>query len=121
MEELFEKFIYPTVAAFFAAAIGWVFGAKKQRADTEATLLDNTEKAIEMYKKIIDDQAQKYDTLLKKHNELLAETEKTIAELRLLRNSLQAKEIEISKLKDIPIPSVSTTIKAPRKSKKTTP
>ena len=107
MLELFQQFVIPTAVAFGTAAIGWVFGRKLQNAQTEQQLLENTDKAIQMYRQIIDDQSQKYEVLLKKHNELLVESEKTLIELRQVRTLLKQKEEELTK----PLEAVLSTTK----------
>lgn len=92
--DIVKDFIFPIVTAIVTATIGWFFGRKKQRAETELQLLENTNKAIGMYRQIIDDQAAKYDMLLKKHNDLLIESEKTLQELKQLRMILRQREDE---------------------------
>lgn len=112
MLELFQQFVIPTAVAFGTAAIGWIFGRKLQNAQTEQQLLENTDKAIQMYRQIIDDQSQKYEVLLKKHNELLVESEKTLIELRQVRTILKQKEEELSVK---PLEAVLSTTKRTRK------
>lgn len=107
MQDLVREFVIPIAVAFGTAAIGWIFGRKQQNAQVEQSLLENTDKAIGMYKQIIDDQAQKYDVLLKKHNELLVESEKTLIELRQVRTLLKQKEEELTK----PLDAVLSTTK----------
>ena len=51
MQEMLTYIIGPGAAAF----LGWFFGRRKLNADADATELDNVEKGLGIYRKIIED------------------------------------------------------------------
>jgi len=50
-----EQFIYPTLTAFFAAFITWLFSMRKSLAQDRAAELDNAVNAVKYYRDLLDD------------------------------------------------------------------
>ena len=59
METLKEPLL-AFISLFLSTLVGWLFGRRKQQAETQTTELDNVDKAIHIYRQMIDDLSQKY-------------------------------------------------------------
>ena len=79
MELLKEQFI-TFVGLLLSGWAGWLFGRPKQRVELHASELDNVDKAIHIYREMIDDLGEKYA--------------KAIADLK--EANLRIKELETS-------------------------
>ena len=79
MELLKEQFI-TFVGLLLSGWAGWLFGRPKQRVELQASELDNVDKAIHIYREMIDDLGEKYA--------------KAIADLK--EANLRIKELETS-------------------------
>lgn len=58
------------VPSIISAFTGWVLGYRKQNIDLCSDRLDELEKSINVYNKIIDDMAKKIEALTKEINKL---------------------------------------------------
>jgi len=61
--------------------IGFMTGKKKTDAEADSTTIDNVEKALAIYKSIIDDMKIRYDRQLEEMNKKLLQYEQHIAKL----------------------------------------
>jgi hypothetical protein len=61
--------------------IGFMTGKKKTDAEADSTTIDNVEKALAIYKSIIDDMKVRYDRQLEEMNKKLLQYEQHIAKL----------------------------------------
>lgn len=50
-----EHFIYPSLTAFFAALITWLFSMRKTLAQDRGAELDNAVSAVKYYRDLLDD------------------------------------------------------------------
>lgn len=50
-----EQFIYPTLTAFFASFITWLFSMRKSLALDRVAELDNAVNAVKYYRDLLDD------------------------------------------------------------------
>jgi len=50
-----EHFIYPSLTAFFAALVTWLFSMRKTLAEDRAAELDNAISAVKYYRDLLDD------------------------------------------------------------------
>ena len=72
------------ISLFLSTLVGWLFGRRKQQAETQTTELDNVDKAIHIYRQMIDDLSQKYAHAieeLKKANARIKDLEASVEEL----------------------------------------
>jgi peptidoglycan hydrolase CwlO-like protein len=87
---MFESVLYPSLSAFLASLITYVFSRKKQNAEVKASELDNVQKALSIYRELnedlkamireqnvkIEQMSAHIDTLEKKIDLLVKENEK---------------------------------------------
>lgn len=76
--------VYSTLAAAGAATITWLFGRRKQTAETVQTELDNVQKAVEIWRKTAEDlksEVEQLRTEVKELHKLLAQLHKENMEL----------------------------------------
>ena len=88
MDSVIEKLLYvgSTVAV---SLVTYLMGKRKQEAETDSTTLDNLEKSLEIYQKMINDMSNKIDVLSAKINELEATVEKLYKENKQLKSKVQ--------------------------------
>ena len=88
MDNVIEKLLYvfSTVAV---SLVTYFMGKRKQEAETDSTTLDNLEKSLEIYQKMINDMSNKIDVLSAKINELEATVEKLYKENKQLKSKVQ--------------------------------
>lgn len=58
--EILKEPLLAFISLFLSTLVGWLFGRRKQQAETQTTELDNVDKAIHIYRQMIDDLSQKY-------------------------------------------------------------
>jgi len=88
MDSVIEKLLYvgSTVAV---SLVTYLMGKRKQEAETDSTTLDNLEKSLEIYQKMINDMSNKIDALSAKINELESTVEKLYKENKQLKSKVQ--------------------------------
>ena len=69
------------VVSIVTGWIGFMTGKKKTDAEADSTTIDNVEKALAIYKSIIDDMKVRYDRQLEEMNKKLLQYEQHIAKL----------------------------------------
>lgn len=84
-----EQFVYPTLSAFFAAFITFIFSKRKNLAEDRAAELDNAVNAVKYYRELLDDMAMRLtaatDTIKKmeeQHRELMVTNQHLVEELQ---------------------------------------
>ena len=68
MELLKEQFI-PFIGLLLSGWVGWLFGRPKQCVELQSNELDNVDKAIHIYREMIDDLGVKYAKAIADLNE----------------------------------------------------
>lgn len=84
-----EQFIYPTLTAFFAAFITWLFSMRKSLALDRAAELDNAVNAVKYYRDLLDDitarltaATETIKTMEIQHRELMVVNQQLVDELQ---------------------------------------
>lgn len=84
-----EQFIYPTLTAFFASMITWVFSKRKILAEDRAAELDNAVNAVRYYRELLDDitgrltaATETIKTMERQHRELMLVNQQLVDELQ---------------------------------------
>jgi hypothetical protein len=84
-----EQFVYPTLTAFFAALITWLFSQRKSLAQDRAAELDNAVNAVKYYRELLDDIAvrltaatETIKTMEIQHRELMLINQQLVDELQ---------------------------------------
>ncbi|WP_158729839.1 MULTISPECIES: hypothetical protein [unclassified Flavobacterium] len=84
-----EQFVYPTLTAFFATLITWLFSKRKSLAQDRAAELDNAVNAVKYYRDLLDDIAirltaatETIKTMETQHRELMLINQQLVDELQ---------------------------------------
>jgi hypothetical protein len=81
--EILKEPLLAFISLFLSTLVGWLFG-RKQQAETQTTELDNVDKAIHIYRQMIDDLSEKYAHAieeLRQAHQRIKELENTIENL----------------------------------------
>ena len=87
MENWYEL-ILPTLTAFFASAITWLFGKKKEEIDVQSTEITNVQEAIKIWREMANDMKQEVAELKIKVETLTTEIHNLRTENIELRTKL---------------------------------
>lgn len=94
-----EQFIYPTLTAFFASFITWLFSMRKSLAQDRAAELDNAVNAVKYYRDLLDDitarltaATETIKTMEIQHRELMVVNQQLVDELQKFKQ-LNGKQI----------------------------
>ena len=88
MDTVLEKLLY--VASTVAVSLVTYFmGKRKQEAETDSTTLENLDKSLLIYQKMINDMSIKIDELTKKIDDLETTVEKLMKENKQLKSKIQ--------------------------------
>ena len=82
MKDILLTVIVPIISAF----TGWVLGYRKQNIDLCSDRLDELEKSINVYNKIISDMSAKIDGLRKEITRLEIQIQDLLSENKKLKN-----------------------------------
>ena len=86
--ENWNEVILPTLTAFFASAITWVFGRKKAQVEVEAGEITNVQEAIKIWREMANDMKQEVAELKIKVETLTTEIHNLRTENIELRSKL---------------------------------
>jgi hypothetical protein len=86
--ENWNEVILPTLTAFFASAITWVFGRKKEQVEVEAGEITNVQEAIKIWREMANDMKQEVAELKIKVETLTTEINNLRVENIELRSKL---------------------------------
>jgi len=83
-----NEVILPTLTAFFASAITWIFGRKKAQVEVEAGEITNVQEAIKIWREMANDMKQEVADLKIKVETLTTEIHNLRTENIELRSKL---------------------------------
>jgi len=86
--EHWNEVILPTLTAFFASAITWIFGRKKAQVEVEAGEITNVQEAIKIWREMANDMKQEVAELKIKVETLTTEIHNLRTENIELRSKL---------------------------------
>lgn len=92
--ELFKEIFIPVITSFIGALVGWWFGRPKEKMDLQTSELDNVDKAVKIYREMIEDLGEQ----LRKAISELNEAKTTIRELE---NTIEGLTTELTKYKQL--------------------
>lgn len=94
-----EQLIYPTLTAFFASFVTWLFSFRKNRAQDRAAELDNAVNAVRYYRELLDDitgrltaATETIKTMERQHRELMLVNQQLVDELQKFKQ-LNGKQV----------------------------
>ena len=82
--EILKENLATFVGLLLSGFVGWLFGKPKQRLELQSGELDNVDKAVKIYRQMIEDLSHKYAqaiTDLKEANQRIQTLEATITNL----------------------------------------
>ena len=94
IKELFEPHISSLIAGLITGFIGWFFGRKKASTEVETNQIENAEKLLDYYRKMVDDLGLRLENSIIRFNA----AENTIRELEGKVDNLTA---ELKKYKQL--------------------
>jgi len=86
--EHWNEVILPTLTAFFASVITWIFGRKKAQVEVEAGEITNVQEAIKIWREMANDMKQEVADLKAKVETLSTEIHNLRTENIELRSKL---------------------------------
>lgn len=86
------SWLWTTLGTLGGGFVTWLFGRRKQKAETKSSELENVEKALEIYRKILEDNSQQILSLKTEVNKLENKLDTITEENRLLKKRIS--EIE---------------------------
>ncbi len=92
--ELLKEILLPIITTFVGALVGWFFGRPKEKAELQTSELDNVDKAVKIYREMIEDLGEQ----LRKAISELNEAKTTIKELE---NTIEGLTTELMKYKQL--------------------
>ena len=82
--EILKEPLLAFISLFLSTLVGGLFGRRKQQAETQTSELDNVDKAVKIYREMIEDLGTKYANAideLKKANQRIKDLEASVEEL----------------------------------------
>jgi hypothetical protein len=67
--DLLKEYFFSFIGLLLSGFVGWLFGRPKQRVELQSSELDNVDKAIHIYREMIDDLSAKYAKAIADLNE----------------------------------------------------
>lgn len=92
--ELLKEILLPVLTSFAGAFVGWFFGKAKEKAELQTSELDNVDKAVKIYREMIEDLSQKYA-------KAISDLEKANQRVKELENSVEGLLFELKKYKQL--------------------
>lgn len=92
--ELFKEFLIPVLTTFVGALVGWFFSRPKEKAELQTSELDNVDKAVKIYREMIEDLGRKYE-------KAISDLEKANLRIKELENSVEELLAELKKYKQL--------------------
>jgi peptidoglycan hydrolase CwlO-like protein len=88
MKMVFLDILGPALVTFTSGAVGWLFGRRKEKAETASNELNNTEKAITIWREMAHEMSAKVNELSDKVDLLTKEVHSLRAENADLKQKL---------------------------------
>jgi uncharacterized protein HemX len=82
VEHFFKEYISQLITALIGAFIGWFFQRKKQQAEVRTNEIENAEKALQYYRRMVDDLGQRLTQAIAELNRLEEKVEALTKELK---------------------------------------
>lgn len=92
--ELLKEILLPIITTSVGALVGWFFGRPKEKAELQTSELDNVDKAVKIYREMIEDLGEKYA-------KAISDLEKANHRVKELENSVEELLAELKKYKQL--------------------
>lgn len=85
-----DDIIVPSVTGGLGAFVTWIFGKRKEDVEVKSSELDNTEKAVKLWREMAEELKKQVDELSGKVDTLMSEVHSLRMENAELRNKIDA-------------------------------
>ncbi|MDO4782624.1 MAG: cell wall anchor protein [Capnocytophaga felis] len=92
--ELLREFLLPVLTSFAGAFVGWFFGKAKEKAELQTSELDNVDKAVKIYREMIEDLGEQL-------RKAIAELNEAKTTIRDLEETIEKLTTELTKYKQL--------------------
>lgn len=92
--ETIKDFILPIIGTIVSAVVGWWFGRAKEQMEVQTSELDNVDKAVKIYREMIEDLSNKYA-------KAISDLEAANLRIRELETSVDELVAELKKYKQL--------------------
>lgn len=92
-----DDILLPSATGAFGAFITWIFGKRKEDVEVKSSELDNTEKAVKLWREMAEELKKQVDDLSGKVDALMNEVHSLRMENAELRNKIDANKRTRSK------------------------
>lgn len=104
MNEILNEYILPHFGAFLSALLtgfaGFIFGKRRQNAETDAVEIENTAKLTDIYQKTLDDLSSRYEAKFREITGLYEDKIKLLQdEISILKRSIKQLKEENERLR----------------------
>ncbi|MCZ2393423.1 MAG: hypothetical protein LC105_06185 [Chitinophagales bacterium] len=96
----FNSILSYLIAPIATAVLAWVLARRKYSVETDGMQLDNLEKSLDIYKKMVEDLSLRVEMLSKGLNEIREENDLLLTENRSLKRKINSMAKEIKDLKN---------------------
>lgn len=88
MDSIIEKVIY-VLSTVAVSLVTYFMGRKKQEADTDSTTLENLDRSLLIYQRMINDMSDKIELLTKKIDDLETMVDSLMKENKQLKSKIK--------------------------------
>ncbi len=92
--ELLREIVLPIITTFVGALVGWFFGRPKEKAELQTSELDNVDKAVKIYREMIEN-------LSNELRRAIAELNEAKTTIRELESTIEGLTTELMKYKQL--------------------
>lgn len=93
MQELLQEYVYPHFGTFLSLMLsgfaGFVFGRRKQRAETDSVVIENAVNTLKYYQDMVDDLGGKLKTAISELDEAMKRIKELEDTVELLTDELK--------------------------------
>ncbi|GIZ15310.1 cell wall anchor protein [Capnocytophaga catalasegens] len=100
--ELLKEILLPVITTFVGAFVGWLFGRPKEKAELQTNELDNVDKAVKIYREMIEDLGEQL-------RKAITELNAAKTTIRELESTVEGLTTELTKYKQLNGKSVAKT------------
>ena len=100
-KELFEPHISSLIAGLITGFIGWFFGRKKATVDVEGVQIENYDKGLIYYQKMVDDLGNRLEKAIAALQRSEVEKQEVITNLHELERKVEILTDELKKYKQL--------------------
>ncbi|RWX00921.1 hypothetical protein [Flavobacterium cerinum] len=90
-----NEYILTAIIGIATSCVGWFAAKRKNLAESRATELENVEKAVKMYREMVEDLGAKYKTAISDVDALSAKYKDAISQLHEAKDQLKRADAQL--------------------------